>query len=78
MVEYGGTISHGGAGQVSGGGGGGGSIVAGHPQSIDVGSSLSGFFNDATHTFSTLPLAGQVLIVVAGLFVLWLIARRAF
>ena len=74
MVEYGGGISHGPAGQVSGGGG----PVTGHPASVDLGSSVSGMFNDAMHTFSTLPFAEQVVLVVAALFVLYLVARRAF
>lgn len=76
MVEYGNGISHGPAGQVSGSGGS--NPVAGHPASVDLGSQVSGFFNDATHTFSTLPFAEQVVIVVVGLFILYLVARRAF
>jgi hypothetical protein len=75
MVEYGGTITHGGAGQVSGGGG---SPVTGHPAGVDLGASVSGFVNDATHTFSTLPFVEQVLVVMVGLFILCVLARRAF
>jgi len=76
MVEYGNGISHGPAGQVSGNGGG--SPVGAHPATADFGAQVGGFFNDATHTFSTLPFAEQVLIVVVGLFILYLVARRAF
>ncbi|HEX8026746.1 MAG TPA: hypothetical protein VF484_11135 [Candidatus Limnocylindrales bacterium] len=75
MVEYGTGISHGPAGQVSGSGGG---TPTNHATSVDLGSQVSGFWNDATHTFSTLPFAEQVLIVVVGLFILYLVARRAF
>jgi hypothetical protein len=76
MVEYGNGISHGGAGQVSGGGGSG--VVGGHPASVDLGASIGGFVNDATRTFSAMPFVEQVLVVVVGLFILYLVARRAF
>jgi hypothetical protein len=78
MVEYGTTISHGGAGQVSGGAGGGTSPIGGHASGPDVGAQLTSFVNDATHTFSTMPFIEQVLVVVVGLFILYLVARRAF
>ncbi len=79
MVEYGGGLSHGPAGQVGGAGGGGGPAVVGGPvTSPDLGGQVSGMFNDAVHTFSALPFAEQALLVVAALFVLWLVARRAF
>jgi hypothetical protein len=78
MVEYGGGLSHGPAGQVHGTGGGGTPIV-GHPvSSPDFGASIGNAFNDAFHTFSTLPFAEQALLVIVGLFVLYLVARRAF
>ena len=37
-----------------------------------------GMVNDATHTFSTLPFAEQVLVVIVALFVLYVVVRRAF
>ena len=76
MVEYGGGISHGPAGQVSGSGGG--SPVGGHPASVDLGSSVSNMFNDAVNTFSTLPFFEQVALVLLALVVLYFVARRAF
>lgn len=76
MVEYGTGISHGPAGQVSDGGGG--SPVGAHPASVDLGASIGSAVNDAAHTFSTMPFAEQALIVIVGLFVLYLVARRAF
>lgn len=46
--------------------------------SPDLGAQVSGMFNDAVHTFSALPFFEQALLVIAALFVLWLVARRAF
>jgi len=70
MVEYGNGVS-GVAGQVAGGHGGG-------SQQVDVGTSISQFVTNSVHTFSTMPVAEQVIlavvVVVLGLFVL----RRAF
>jgi hypothetical protein len=70
MVEYGNGVS-GVAGQVAGGHGGGN-------QPVDVGTSISQFVTNSVHTFSSMPLAEQVIlavvVVIAGLFVL----RRAF
>jgi hypothetical protein len=77
MVEYGGGISHGPAGQVQGGGGGP-AVVGGPVNSPDFGSQVGGMFNDVLHTFSTLPFAEQALLVVGAIFILWLVARRAF
>ncbi len=76
MVEYGTGISHGPVGQVSGGGGG--SPVVGHPASVDLGTSIGNAVSDATRTFGTLPFAEQVLVVIVALFVLYVVARRAF
>jgi len=76
MVEYGTGISHGPAGQVSGGGGG--SPVGVHPANVDLGTSIGNAVNDAAHAFSTMPFAEQALIVIVGLFILYLVARRAF
>jgi hypothetical protein len=71
MVEYGGGISHGPAGQVSGGhplaGGGGGA---------DVGANVSNFFNDAVNTFSAMPLLEQVVLVVAAMIIGYFLLRR--
>lgn len=75
MVEYGTGISHGPAGQVSGGAG---SPVGAHPASVDLGTSIGNAVNDAAHTFSTMPFAEQALIVIVGLFILYLVGRRAF
>ena len=72
MVEYGGGISHGPAGQVSGGGGG----VANHAGSIDVGSNVSSFFNNAVNTFSAMPLVEQVVLVVAAMIIGYFLLRR--
>ena len=76
MVEYGGGISHGPAGQVGGGGGGGG--VGGGGPSIDLGSNVSNMFNDAVNTFSAMPLAEQVLLVVAAIVILGFVLRKVF
>jgi hypothetical protein len=71
MVEYGGGISHGPAGQVSG---------STHPfgsGNVDLGASIGNFVDGAAHTISTMPpgmLAVAVVIVVLGLILL----RRAF
>jgi hypothetical protein len=73
MVEYGGGISHGPAGQVSGGGG---NPVGGHAGSIDVGSNVSNFFNDAVNTFSAMPLLEQVVLVVAAMIIGYFLLRR--
>ena len=77
MVEYGNGLGHGGAGQVGGGGGspiGGG----GSAGSIDVGSSLSNTLNDAVNTFSAMPLAEQVVLVLVAVIVVGFILRRVF
>ena len=70
MVEYGGGISKGPAGQVSGG-----SPTLGHP--VDLGAQIGDLISDSVHTISTMPpgmlLVGLVVIVL-GLIIL----RRAF
>ena len=76
MVEYGGGISHGPAGQVSGGGGG--NPVGGHAGSIDIGSNVSNFFNDAVNTFSAMPLLEQVLLVGLAMIIGFFLLRRVF
>ena len=68
MVEYGGGISHGPAGQVAGGSGA-------HPLAgnADFFGSVSHFANDAFATLSTLTpieLVGLVALVFVGLIVL--------
>lgn len=42
------------------------------------GTSIGNAVNDAAHTFSTMPFAEQALIVIVGLFILYLVGRRAF
>lgn len=74
MVEYGGGLSHGPAGQVSGSGahplaGGGGT---------DIGANVSNFFNDAVNTFSAMPLLEQVVLVVAAMIIGFFLLRRVF
>jgi hypothetical protein len=64
MVEYGNAVGHG-AGAAGGGGGGG--------ASVDVGTAIGNWINDAGNTISTMPaweLAVLVVAVIAGLFVL--------
>jgi hypothetical protein len=61
MAEYGQTVGHG-SGAVAGGGGGG---------SVDVGTAVSNWINDAGRTISTMPaweLAILIVAVIAGLF----------
>jgi hypothetical protein len=73
VVEYGGGISHGPAGQVSGGGGGGGADL-GQP---DVFASISHTANDLIHQITSLPpevLAIGIVVFFVGLIVL----KRAF
>jgi hypothetical protein len=63
MAEYGQAVGHG-SGAVSGGGGGGGG-------SVDVGTAVSNWINDAGRTISTMPtweLAILIVAVIAGLF----------
>ena len=73
MVEYGGGISHGPAGQVSGGAGA-------HPVTdahVDFFSSISHTINDVTHAVLAQPpevLAIGIVLFFVGLIVL----RRAF
>lgn len=75
MVEYGGGLSHGPAGQVSGSGahplagGGGGS---------DIGANVGNFFNNAVNTFSAMPLIEQVVLVVAAMIIGYFLLRRVF
>jgi hypothetical protein len=76
MVEYGGGIREGPAGQV---GGGGGAPGGSNPfdQSVDLFDSVGGFFNDAVNTLQTLSpveLVGLIAVVFIGLIVL----KRAF
>ncbi len=72
MVEYGGGLSHGPAGQVSGGGGG----VTNHAGSIDLGSNVSNFFSNAVNTFSAMPLLEQVVLVVGAMIIGYFLLRR--
>jgi hypothetical protein len=74
LVEYGGGIDNGPAGQV-GGGGGGGSPDLGQP--VDFFGSVGDFVGDATNTILALPPEMLFLGVVA--FIIGLaILRRAF
>ena len=73
MVEYGGGINNGPAGQVSGGGGGSPEL-GGH---VDFFSSVSHTVNDVTHTILAQPpevLAIGIVLFFVGLIVL----RRVF
>ena len=75
MVEYGGGIQHGPAGQVGGSGGAGAPDFGG--QSVDVFSSVGGMVNDATNWLSAQPFE----VLVAGIVVFFLaliVLRRAF
>jgi hypothetical protein len=70
MVEYGGGIEHGPAGQVGGGnppvGGGGG---------VDLGASVGDFVGNAVNTVSTMEPTALLLLVVGILFGLALLRR---
>jgi hypothetical protein len=74
MVEYGGGIGNGPAGQVSGSGG---SHPLGHAGSIDFGASVGGFVTDSVNWVSSLPPGGLLLLVV-GVFAGLIILRRVF
>jgi hypothetical protein len=75
MVEYGGGIQHGPAGQVSGGGGGGGAPDFG--TSTDLFSSVGNVINDAANMISSAP--PEMLVVGIVIFFLGLIVlKRAF
>ena len=74
MVEYGGGIEQGPAGQVGGGGGGGAPNLG---TDVDLFSSVGGVFNDVSSWLSAQPfevLAAGIVIFFVGLIVL----RRAF
>lgn len=76
MVEYGGGIREGPAGQVGGGSGGSGGSNP-FDESVDVFDSVGGFFNDAVNALQTLSpveLLGLIAVVFIGLIVL----KRAF
>jgi hypothetical protein len=68
MVEYGGGIENGPAGQVSGGGGGGGT---------DLWAPVSSFVDQAVHTVATMSPGELVLVAVVVVLGLVLL-RRAF
>ena len=75
MVEYGGAIGGGPAGQAAGSGGGGNMPAFG--SSTDLFSSVGHLVNDATNWVSSLPFEAQVagvLVFFLGLIVL----KRAF
>jgi len=74
MVEYGGGISHGPAGQVSGPGGASGGIGGGG--NTDLFAPVGQFIDSAVHTVSTLSPTELAVLVVA-VFVGLLILRRA-
>ena len=74
MIEYGGGINNGPAGQVSGGGGGGGPDLG---QPVDFFSNAGHIVNDAWNFIASQPLE----VLVAGFFVILIglvILRRAF
>jgi hypothetical protein len=73
MVEYGGGINNGPAGQVGGGGGGGGQELG----NVDVFSSIGNVINDTTNMIAAWPpemLVAAIVIFFVGLIVL----KRAF
>jgi hypothetical protein len=72
MVEYGGGINNGPAGQV---GGAGAPHVGG--SNPDLFTSAGNFVNDAVNTVTALPTEMQVLLIVVVFFGL-LLLRRAF
>ena len=76
MVEYGGGIQHGPAGQVSGSGGAGAHPL-GQAGSIDLGASVGQFVNDSVTWVGSLSPVELVILGVA-FFVGLLILRRAF
>lgn len=74
MIEYGGGINEGPAGQV-GGGGGGGAPQLGQP--VDFFSNVGNFVNDTAGFISSQPLE----VLVAAFFVIMIglvVLRRAF
>ena len=71
MVEYGGAIKHGPAGQVPGGSGGG-PIGGG---TTDLFAPVGRFVGDTVHTLSTMSPV-ELLLVGAAIFVGLLILRR--
>jgi hypothetical protein len=73
MVEYGGGISHGPAGQVSGGGGGSGVVGGG---STDLFAPVGQFVGNAIHALSALSPV-ELVVLAAVVFVGLLILRRA-
>ncbi|HET9852136.1 MAG TPA: hypothetical protein VFP56_06480 [Candidatus Limnocylindrales bacterium] len=75
MIEYGGGINNGPAGQVGGGGGGGGAPDLGQP--VDFFGNAGHMFNDAVSFVAAQPLE----VLVAGFFVILIglvVLRRAF
>lgn len=74
MVEYGGGINNGPAGQVGGGGGGGGPDLGG---STDLFASVGHLVDDATNWFSTAPTE-QVVLLIAIVFLGLVVLKRAF
>jgi hypothetical protein len=75
MVEYGGGIENGPAGQVGGGGGGGGSADLGQP--VDFFGSVTDAVGGAANALFALPpemLAAVIVIFFVGLIVL----KRSF
>lgn len=75
MIEYGGGINNGPAGQVGGGGGGGGQPQLGQP--VDFFGNVGNIVNDAASFVGSQPLE----VLVAGFFVILIglvVLRRAF
>jgi len=71
MVEYGGGIQNGPAGQV-----GGGSSPVGFGGGVDIGASVGDFIGNAVHTVSTME-PGMFLLWVVGIIVALAVLRRA-
>ena len=74
MVEYGGAINNGPAGQVAGSGGGSVPHVGASP---DLFSSLGHVVNDATSWLASLPFEAQVAGIVL-FFLALVVLKRAF
>ena len=74
MVEYGGGINNGPAGQVGGGGGGGSPDLS---TDVDFFASVGSLVNEATNTVLALPPEWLAALIV-GFFVGLVVLKRAF
>lgn len=74
MVEYGGGIHNGPAGQVANGGGSGGADLGGN---VDLFSGVGHLIDDASNWFATAPTE-QIVLLLAVVFLGLVVLRRAF